>query len=169
CKPVTSKWGDNPYFYAISFSNSNITCDNVTVYTDTKTSGDTAPKSILNVNKVYGYYHNGNDYFLFVQVNFTFGSSEPFNAYIKVSETSYSSFSKDTIVESAGYAAETKITEQPTPSGDDSTNISPSGNENGSKPATNNFERYLLIAVIAVLCVVIIILIFAPNKSRRKQ
>ena len=172
CKPVTSNWGTNPYFYSISLNSSDVTTERVALYKLDRTPyDDTLSKTSVTINKVYGYYHNETGYYFLVDTTTTvFGNTSTATGYIKASDTNYSSFSKDTITTSAGYAEEIKAVEQNPPSGDSDLTIEdPNGNGNPSQPATNNFERYLLIAVIAVLCVVIIILIFAPNKSRRKQ
>lgn len=168
CKPVTSKWGNSPYFHTIALNINNIPGENITLYDkDSKAATDTLPKSMVAIDKVYGYYHTGGEYYFFVQVTVTvLGNVTISDAYVKASDTTLATFSKDGISDSAGYASETAVSEQPS-SGDDST-LQPSQTGKDPLPASNNFERYLLIAVIAVLCVVIIILIFAPHKSGRK-
>lgn len=167
CKPVTSKWGDSPYFHTIT---ANVNVDQLPLYDkNTRSASSPIPKSMVSIGKIYGYYHNENGYFFLVEATVTVLTASTEICYIKASDTTLADFNKDTIPENAGYTAE--ITPDPTPSGngDGSTpTINPDTSDPSTTPATNNFERYVLIAVIAVLCVVIIILIFAPNKSKRK-
>ena len=175
CKATTSKWGESPYFNTISLTMSNINGDNLTLYNknnNTMESTSALPKSMYTIDKVYGYYHNGSDYYFLVDATLDLIDTKvPRKGYyIKASETTLADFSKDAITDSAGYLAEIATTPDDTPNGDGSTTIDPSDKDgNTTLPATNNFERYVLIAVIAVLCVVIVILIFIPNKSRRKS
>ena len=172
CKAVTSKWGDNPYSYKISLSKSDVNGDNIAFYTQEAMEMNSLPKDWVTINEVYGYYHNNNGYYFLVNITVTVlgNANPPQTGYIKASDTkNLADFTKDAIPENAGYTAETAVTEPSGGNGDDTTpTITPNGGDPSTAPATNNFERYVLIAVIAVLCVVIIILIFAPNKSKRK-
>ncbi|MDE5549348.1 MAG: hypothetical protein K2J13_03750, partial [Clostridia bacterium] len=134
-------------------------------------STNALPKSMYTLDKVYGYYHSGTDYYFLVDATFTIVGTSPVQQngyYVKASDTNtLAGFTKDDIADNAGYTAEISVSEPSTGDGDDTSTISPGGDPS-TAPATNNFERYVLIAVIAVLCVVIIILIFAPNKSKRR-
>ena len=171
CKPVTDKWGDSPYFHTVSLNKNNVSGDNLTLYDkDNKEPTAPLPKSMITIEKVYGYYHNESGYYFLIDATIdVLGAPVSRSGYIKASDTTLADFSKDSISDSAGYIAETTPDEQ-TPSGDDTPTINPGvSGDTSTQPASNNFERYVLIAVIAVLCIVIIILIFAPNKSKRKS
>jgi hypothetical protein len=171
CKPVTSKWGDSPYFHTVSFTTSNISVEQITLYDkENRTPLNPIPKNLVSIGKVYGYCHSGNDYYFLAEVTVTLLTSETEICYIKATDTTLADFNKESIADSAGYIAETKPDEQiPDDESDPTLKPGNSGDNPGTLPATNNFERYVLIAVIAVLCIVIIILIFAPNKSKRKS
>ena len=169
CKPVTSKWGESPYFYTISLNISNVTTDQLTLYDKSSFTPSSALKTMVTIDKVYGYYRRGNDYYFLVDTTANvFGSTINNTGFIKASDTTLADFTKDSITDSAGYLAETAPTEQPNNGDDNTPTLNPSEGDGTTLPATNNFERYVLIAVIAVLCIVIIILIFAPNKSKRR-
>ena len=118
---------------------------------------------------MYGYYHKENDSAYYFLADFTvdnFGETKG-RGYIKASDTSLADFSHQNIQPGAGYIAETEIKDDiPDHNNPD---VSGDNDKNETKSPTNNLERYILIAVIAVLCVVIIILIFAPNKSKRSR
>ncbi|MDE7079001.1 MAG: hypothetical protein K2O95_02650 [Clostridia bacterium] len=168
CKAVTSKWGEAPYFHTISLNISS-SIEQLSLYDkENKTPSNPIPKNLVSIGKVYGYYHLGNDYYFLVEATVTVLTSTTDTCYIKASDTTLADFTKDSIVDSAGYVAETTPDKQE-PDEDETPTINPGGSDGSTQPATNNFERYVLIAVIAVLCVVIIILIFAPNKSKRKS
>ncbi|MDE6757681.1 MAG: hypothetical protein K2J89_00215 [Clostridia bacterium] len=170
CKAVTSKWGEAPYFYTVPLNISNVNGDQLTFYNKETMASDSLPKSWVTLNNVYGYYRTGSDYYFLVNITVTVlgNTNPPQTGFIKASDTTLADFTKDSIVDSAGYVAETTPDKQE-PDEDETPTINPGGSDGSTQPATNNFERYVLIAVIAVLCVVIIILIFAPNKSKRKS
>ena len=172
CKAVTSKWGDNSYYYSISLTMTNIKTDQLTLYNKDNMSpyDPPFPTRSVSIDKVYGYYHNESGYYFLVDTTTSvYGTTIKNTGYIKASDTTLADFTKDAIPENAGYAAEIAVTEPSGGNGDDTTpTITPNDGDPSTTPATNNFERYVLIAVIAVLCIVIIILIFAPNKSKRK-
>lgn len=163
CKPVTEKWGGEPYEYAIA--NDIISKEGtLTMYNmDIDMSAfDPYLTSAVTVNKVYGYYVKNNEYYFLV--NYT-AYNDTKDRYIKASDTKdLVNFTSAAISPSAGYLKQTAPDE--ITSGDSNPGGKPGSNMTTKSP-TNNLERYILIAVIAVLCVVIIILIFAPNRSRR--
>ena len=165
CKAVSDKWESNPLAYDLSGVSVTAT-PTVTPYTPDMNPYDYAiKKEDLTITTVYGYrIKDGEYYFLVDATAQIFGTIYINGYYIKASDTSRADFNESTIPESAGYRAQ-KAAESVS-NGD---NAGPTGDPTGAgvKDSTNAFERYILIAVIAVLCVVIIILIFAPTRKRR--
>lgn len=156
---VKLDWKDT-YYYNFTFS---ITPEIVTLYksSDINASGQYV-KSSVAINKVYGYTYTLKDnvkefYFL---IEFTSNEVKD-TRYVKASDTTLSGFTLDEIPQNEYYLQE--ITPE-TPSDDTDT-----GNTDGIQEPTNNLERYLLITVIAVLCVIIVVLIFIPNKHRKNN
>lgn len=115
--------------------------------------------NIIKIDKVYGYTnYNGNYYFL---VDYTL-IDQPRKGYVQASQVS-PDFNPDNIALNASFIEETYVE---TPSGDISSGDNTPSNVT---PATNNLERYLLIAVIVVLCLIIVVLIFLPNKRNKNS
>ena len=172
CKKVTTKWGNNPYAYDLS--DLNITADKVTPYKmDMTLDSHSFDKSEITINSIFGYHVKDNDYYFLVDATAViYNTPIPIYGYIKASDTSKANFNESTVPESAGYILQTTVEKPPTPSGDINSgdNNPPSADINGSDTQTpkNSLDRYILIAVIAVLCVVIVILIFVPTKKRQQ-
>ncbi len=131
------------------------------------------PSAFMTVNAVYGYYRDSTQQLYFLvdcHINIATGMDLA-KCYIKANDFANSSANIDNIPESAGYILQTTVEKPSTPSGDinSGNNNPPSANINGSDTQTpkNSLDRYILIAVIAVLCVVIVILIFVPTKKRQ--
>ena len=171
CKKVTAKWGRNPS--ANDLSDLNITSDTITPYKlDMTADTHSFDKSEITINSVFGYRAKDNDYYFLVDATAViFNTPVPIYGYIKASDTSKANFSEDSIPQSAGYTLQTTPEKPTTPSGEINSgeNNPPSANYNGSDTQTpkNSLDRYILIAVIAVVCGVIIILIFVPTKKRQ--
>lgn len=173
CKKVTSKWGNNPYAYDLS--SLALSVDEVITYDENKMEADDYPtrKSDFEIATVYGYRMKDNDYYFLVDANITYrGETKKYTLYIKASDTNRANFNERDIPDSAGYTLQTTPENPTTPSGEITSGgetTLPSVDNNGSDTQTpkNSLDRYILIAVIAVLCVVIIILIFVPNKKRQ--
>lgn len=171
CKQVTSKWGNNAYAY--NFLDVTVTESKVTLYSkDNMTNLGSIEKDLFTINKVYGYYFLGNDYyFLADTTTMVFGNPNNVLGYVKATDTSLANFKAEDIEENAGYVLQTTPEQPSIPSGEiNSGNTNPpSLDNNGTDTQTpkNSLDRYILIAVIAVLCVVIIILIFVPNKKKQ--
>lgn len=169
CAKVTSPAWEGKYAYTIA--QPSLSSENIDIFKqeDVNQKYGSASKSTLTIDKVYGYYHKENDSAYYFLADFTvnnFGETKG-RGYIKASDTSLADFSHQNIQPSAGYIAETEIKDDiPDNNNPD---VSGDNDKNETKSPTNNLERYILIAVIAVLCVVIIILIFAPNKSKRSR
>ncbi len=177
CTPVNAKWGNNPYAYTFDANNFNtFTVDNVTAYryeNSVWTEISPTPSAFMTVNAVYGYYRDSTQQLYFLvdcHINIATGMDLA-KCYIKANDFANSSANIDNIPESAGYILQTTVEKPSTPSGDinSGNNNPPSANVNGSDTQTpkNSLDRYILIAVIAVLCVVIVILIFVPTKKRQ--
>lgn len=169
CAKVTSSAWEGKYAYTFTPTLTSESTIDIFKEDNVNEKFGSTSKSILTLDKVYGYYHKENDNTYYFLVDFTvnnFGEQKG-TGYIKASDTSLADFTIQSILPSSGYTAEITPPET-TPSGDSTPTINPSSGDSTTLPATNNFERYVLIAVIAVLCVVIIILIFAPNKSKRR-
>ena len=151
-------WQDE-YFYQINF---NITATgNIDIYSDnTMTSAIPYDASYTKINKVHSYYKANDVYYFYI--NYTYATLPAMDGYIKVSDTSLSGFTSASVPKNPHYVEETKpeTPEEDNPSGD---------NPDGIVEPTNNLERYILIAVIAVLCVVIVVLVFVPNKNRKSN
>lgn len=154
-------WQGN-YFYNISF---DITATNqIDIYSyDNEThslSSEPAAyiPSTITVTKVYSYNRIDGVYYFYV--HYKFQTLLETDGYIKASDTSLSEFTNLSVPQNPYYAEETAPEENQ--SGDIS-----GANPDGLQEPTNNLERYLLIAVIAVLCLVIVVLIFLPNKNRK--
>lgn len=156
---VSIDWKEN-YYYTFTFS---ITPEIVTLYkaNDITSSGQYV-KSSITINKVFGYTYtlkdNVKEYYFLIE----FTSNEVTDTrYVKASDTSQSAFSIDNIPQNEYYLEEIASKAPDIDSG--------VGNTDGLQEPTNNLERYLLIAVIAVLCVVIVVLIFIPNKRSKNN
>lgn len=174
CKKVTSKWGNNPYAYDLS--DLTVTAERITPYKAEDMTADTHSfdKSELTINTIYGYREkDGNYYFLVDAIAVIYGTNVPIYGYIKASDTNRANFSEENIPVNAGYTLQTTPENPPIQSGDltsgDQTTTPPATDKNGSDTQTpkNSLDRYILIAVIAVLCVVIVILIFVPTRKRQ--
>lgn len=156
---VSIDWQGN-YYYSFTFS---INPEIVTLYkTDDITNSGQYVKNSVTINKVFGYTYtlkdNVKEYYFLIE----FTSNEVTDTrYVKASDTTQSAFSIDNIPQNEYYLKETT---PELPSGESGT-----GNNDGLKEPTNNLERYLLISVIAVLCVVIVVLIFIPNKRHKNN
>ena len=171
CKPLTSKWGDNPY--VLDLSDLAVTTDDVITYDLETMEADDYPtrKSDFHINTVYGYYMKGSDYYFLVDAAITYrGESKNYTLYLKATDTNKANFKEEDIPDSQGYKLQTtpekpQVSSGEINSGDTTT---PSADKNGSdtQAPKNSLDRYILIAVIAVLCVVIMILIFAPTRKR---
>lgn len=151
-------WQGN-YFFTPDFTLSSDNTGMVNIYTDNTFSefNPCSPASVT-INKVYSYLRVNNTYYFYV--NYKYGSFPEDDGYIKASDTSLSDFTNLSVPQNPYYAEETAPEENQ--SGDIS-----GANPDGLQEPTNNLERYLLIAVIAVLCLVIVVLIFLPNKNRK--
>ncbi|MDE5756481.1 MAG: hypothetical protein K2I23_05255, partial [Clostridia bacterium] len=173
CKKVTAKWGNNPYAYDLS--DLTMTVDDVITYDVESMEADPYPtrKSDFAIKSVYGYRTKGIDYYFLVDAVITYrGNTETYTLYVKASDTNRANFSEENIPINAGYTLQTTPDKPSTPSGEITSgdeNTPPSADKNGSDTQSpkNSLDRYILIAVIAVLCVVIVILIFVPTKRRQ--
>lgn len=175
CTQVNAKWGNNPFYYVFNADDFNtFTADNVTTYfynNATWTADENStPTSLITVTKVYGYYKDANqDVYFLVDFDVKISTGIKMEKhYIKASDFSTAQSNLSPIPESAGYKAQT-ASNNSSNGGINSGAPNPTTNPSDSdvKDSANSFERYILIAVIAVLCVVIIILIFAPAKKRQ--
>lgn len=147
-------WQGN-YFYNIEFDITS--ASNIFISNDTfDKTFEYAPSAVI-IHKVYSYLRKDGIYYFFV--NYEFAETIR-DGYIKASDTSLSDFTNLSVPQNPYYAEETAPEENQ--SGDIS-----GANPDGLQEPTNNLERYLLIAVIAVLCLVIVVLIFLPNKNRK--
>ena len=169
CKQVTSKWGNNAYEY--EFPNITVTASQFTLYSkNDMTAIGSEEQNRFRIDKVYGYYYKDKEYYFLADTSSISMGSYKSNelGYIKATDTSLANFNENSIPESAGYKAQTTADNNPPTSGNINSG-NPNGGNNGTTPkdTSNSFERYILIAVNAVLCVVIIILIFAPTRKRQ--
>lgn len=154
---VKTDWQGN-YYYVPSFTLASV--ESVNIYADQSLTKPTPYfTSSFVLNKIHGYTHKDGVYYFYI--NYTYGASSATDAYIKASDTTLPDFNKDSIAQNPYYLEETT---PETPSGDNG-NV----NNDGLQTPTNNLERYLLIAVIAILCVIIVVLIFIPNKRRKSD
>ncbi|MDE6275290.1 MAG: SH3 domain-containing protein [Clostridia bacterium] len=171
CTKVSSKWGNNAYTYDLS--DLTVTAEKITPYKkDDMSPYTTLDKKDFTINKVYGYYIYGNDYYFLIDaIGIVFDNPNPIHGYIKASDTNRANFNEKDIPVNAGYTLQTTPDKPTTPSGSMSSGNTntPSADKNGSDTQTpkNSLDRYILIAVIAVLCVVIVILIFVPTRKRQ--
>ena len=171
CKKVSSKWGNNAY--AFDLSDLTVTAEKITPYNIEDMTADSHPfdKNEVTINTVYGYRTKGIDYYFLVDAVATiYGTNIPIYGYIKASDTNHANFSEENIPINAGYTLQTTPEKPPVSSGEINSGdtTTPSADKNGSdtQAPKNSLDRYILIAVIAVLCVVIMILIFAPSRKR---
>lgn len=178
CTQVNTKWGNNPYAYSFDTTDFNaFAVDNVTTYryeNNVWTEDSPTPSSYMTVKAVYGYYKDSDQqiyYLVDCHINIATGMDLT-KCYIKANDFTSSAANIDNIPDSAGYVLQTTPDKPTVPSGEINSgdNNPPSADINGSDPQTpkNSLDRYILIAVIAVLCVVIIILIFVPSKKRQQ-
>lgn len=168
CKQVNDKWGSNPYAYDLSYE---ITPQQIALYKEDDLSLlKTEPSSNVTVKKVYGYFINkeGNTYFLTeVTVSIPeYDVTSDKRCYVKATDTSLSTFKAEEIPVSAGYTAQTSF-DKPDDEINSGDNVPPVNDDTSpTRNPKNSLDRYIMIAVIAVLCVVIIVLIFIPNRKK---
>ena len=129
----------------------------------------TEPSSNVTVKKVYGYFiKEGNTYFLTeVTVSIPeYDITSNKRCYVKATDTSLSTFKAEEIPVSAGYTAQTSF-DKPNDEINSGDNVPPVNDDTSpTRNPKNSLDRYIMIAVIAVLCVVIIVLIFIPNRKK---
>lgn len=171
CKQVNDKWGSNPYAYNLNFE---IEAAEPILYntTDLSPIEELRPKkSNIVCNNIYGFFTKNNEvYFL---VNLTISvipgvTLDSINYYIKLSDTSIAStFKVETIPVNNGYIAQTTPDKNPDDEINSGDNVPPVNDDTSpTRNPKNSLDRYIMIAVIAVLCVVIIVLIFIPNRKK---
>lgn len=171
CKSVNDKWGGNPYAYTFNYE---ITASKIALYNvdaELTLNEDLNPQKANTVcNKTYGYYTKNGETYFYVNLSISIpgvAQSITSDYYIKASDTSLAQFNASNIPVSAGYTAQTAVEENPSGeinSGDKVPSVD--DNKSPTQSPKNSLDRYILIAVIAVLCVVIVILIFVPNRKK---
>ncbi len=177
CKKVDAKWGENPYEYTFKAQDfDKFKSENIVAYTYNGNSlsavNNPTPSNLITIKNVYGYFKDGNQTYILVDIALNVGIGyEMLKHYIKADDIQGALELVNGIPQSAGYIAQTTPDKPTVPSGDSNSgdNNTPNVGDNNSDTQTpkNSLDRYIMIAVIAVLCVVIIILIFAPTKKRQ--